>query len=179
MSVDAPRRGRWLPAVSFLVQLVVTAVVMGLLSIAVVFGFTYNPLDVLAFFNVFAIAGSLVVRTLLALVAAMLLFALTGLIVGILGLPVRIVPSWRRAWLGNGEWTVAGVVLGGALLITGVLLGHPSVSAFGGPAYQPEPWTMFVGWILLAFSLSMFVWPVRWMSARARAWWEETQLHRR
>ena len=59
MSVDAPRRGRWLPAVLFLVQLIVTAVVMGLLSIAVVFGFTYNPLDVLAFFNVFAIAGAL------------------------------------------------------------------------------------------------------------------------
>jgi hypothetical protein len=32
------------------------------------------------------------------------------------------------------------------------------------------------GWFLLAFSLSMFVWPARWLPTRARAWWTETQL---
>lgn len=179
MSVSPPRSGRWLPAVLFLGQLIGTAMVMGLLSIAMVFGLAYNPLDALVYVNIFAVAGALVMRTLLTVVAAALLFAITGVIVGVLGLPVRLVPSWRRAWLGNGEWTVAGVVLGGALLILGTLLGHPSVTAFGGPAYQPEPWTTLAGWLLLALSLSLFVWPVRWMSPRARAWWEETQLSRR
>ncbi|TXK17153.1 hypothetical protein [Homoserinibacter sp. GY 40078] len=170
------RRARWVPWAMFVGQGIVTATVMGMLSVVVVFAFGYHPLDVVAVFNVFAMAGLLAAQTAIAAVTAVLLFILTGVVVAVLGLPVRLIPRWRRAWLRNGEWTIAGVLVGIALLIISITRGQPITTAVGGPAFAPEPWTLFAGWWILAFSLSLLVWPVRWMPASAKAWWMRTQV---
>jgi hypothetical protein len=44
---------------------------------------------------------------------------------------------------------------------------------------SPNPWPLLVGWLLLAFSLSMVVWPVGWLPRRAREWWIATQCTKR
>jgi hypothetical protein len=47
------------------------------------------------------------------------------------------------------------------------------------PVFAPSPWPLLIGWILLALSLSLLVWPARWLPPRTRAWWTETQLTKR
>jgi hypothetical protein len=171
------RRGRWVPWALFGVELVGTAIIIGILSIVFVVQLTFNPFEVLAAFNLFAIAAFGAIKGLVSLFLAVLVFVITGTIVGVLGLPVRFVPAIRRFWLGNGEVTVFGGLLGGILLVIAYFpLGGWVELDSGAPAYQPDPAAFLAGWILLAFCLSLFVWPARWLPARARAWWTETQL---
>jgi len=116
----------------------------------------------------------------LQLLVAFVVFLVTGFIVGVLGLPIRFVPAARRLWLANGEFTVFGALAGGILLVLayfpfGTWFTVP-LEEYSFPTYQPNPWVFLAGWFLLAFSLSLIVWPARWLPARARAWWNETQL---
>lgn len=41
--------------------------------------------------------------------------------------------------------------------------------------FVPNVWVLLAGWLLFAFSLSLLVWPARWLPPRARRWWIETQ----
>jgi hypothetical protein len=167
--------------VLFLVELAITAVVIGILSFVLVVQLTLVPgailgeIDsVLTTFLSWGLTGFIEV------VSALVLFVVTGLVVGIAGLPIRLIPPLRRLWLGNGEATIGGVVLGVLLiLVSYVPLGAWESVAFENgtyPVYTPSPWPLLVGWFLLAFSLSLLVWPARWLPRRARAWWTETQL---
>jgi hypothetical protein len=35
------------------------------------------------------------------------------------------------------------------------------------PAFTPSPLPLLTGWFLLAYSLSLLVWPARWLPSRA------------
>jgi hypothetical protein len=78
--------------------------------------------------------------------------------------------------------TIAGVALGTVLIVAAYLLGnwsdiHEQHGTYA--VFTPSPQPLLVGWFLLAFSLSLLVWPARWLPRRARIWWTETQLTKR
>jgi hypothetical protein len=116
-------------------------------------------------------------------IAAIIVFLATGMVVGVLGLPIRLIGPLRRLWLGNGEVTLAGVLVGTLLILVSYLpFGRwEQVSFQYGtyPVFTPSPWPLLIGWFLLALSLSLLVWPARWLPPRARTWWTETQLTKR
>ena len=97
-------------------------------------------------------------------------------------LPVRLIAPVRRFWLANGELTITGIVCGAALLVLAyVPLGSwRSIPFEKGtyPVYEPSAMPLLVGWLLFALSLSLVVWPARWMPKRARDWWLDTQAGR-
>jgi hypothetical protein len=174
---------RWVPWVLLLVELVITSLVVGLLSVALVVQLTLTPGAVLGEFDdVFTWMVGLGVDAAVEVIAAIFLFVITGLIVGLLGLPIRLIGPLRRAWLGNGEATFIGVAIGLALLIVAYALGtwgnvHQQHGTYA--FYTPSPVPLLIGWLLLAFSLSLLVWPARWLPPRARKWWTKTQLTKR
>jgi hypothetical protein len=174
------RSARWVPWVLFLVELAVTAVVIGVLSVVLVVQLTLIPGAIFGEFgDVLTWLVSLGVNAVLEVIAAVFLFVVTGLIVGIIGLPIRFIGPARRLWLGNGEATIAGAIIGTLLIVFAYLAGTwGTVRQEQGTYsfYSPSPLPLLIGWLLLAFSLSMFVWPARWLPRRARAWWTETQL---
>ena len=176
------RRGRWVPWVLFGIELVGTSIVIGILSVVFVMQLTLNPVIFMGGGSPLWIPILGAVEAGLQLLIALAVFLLTGFIVGVLGLPIRFVPSLRRLWLANGEATVFGVLLGVVAIVVsyfplGALVDVDlDLVDLSYPAYQPNGVVFLVGWFLLAFSLSMFVWPARWLPARARAWWTETQL---
>lgn len=181
-AVGRARTARWVPWVLFLVELVLTSVVVGILSVALVIQLTLTPGAIFGEFDdIFTWAVSLGVDAAVEVVAAIVIFLLTGLIVGIVGLPVRLIGPVRRAWLGNGEVTVAGVVLGALLIVVAFALGswgkvHDEHAMYA--VFTPSPVPLLMGWFVLALSLSLLVWPARWLPRRARAWWTQTQLTR-
>jgi hypothetical protein len=174
------RTARWVSWVLFLVELVLTSIVVGILSVALVVQLTLTPGAIFGEFDgIFTWVVSLGVDAAAEIIGAIFVFLLTGLIVGILGLPVRLIGPVRRAWLGNGEVTVAGVVLGVLLIIVAYALGswgniHQEHGTYA--LFTPSPLPLLIGWFVLALSLSLLVWPARWLPRRARAWWTETQL---
>lgn len=174
------RSARWLPWALFLVELVITAVVIGVLSVAVVVQLTLTPGAVFGEFDgIFTWLVSRGMDAAVEVIAAIFLFLVTGLIVGLLGLPIRLVGPMRRAWLGNGEATIAGVVVGVLLIVSAYLFGSwGTIDQTNGTYsfYTPSALPLLIGWLLLAFSLSLLVWPARWLPQRARSWWTETQL---
>ena len=174
------RTARWVPWVLFLLELVITAVVIGILSLALVAQLTLVPGAIFGEFDdIMTWVVGLGFTAAIEVVMALLLFGATGLLVGILGLPIRLVGPLRRAWLGNGELTIAGVVVGLFMIVVAYLFGSwGSIDGtFNSYAfYSPSPWPLLIGWLLLAFSLSLLVWPARWMPRGARTWWTETQL---
>jgi hypothetical protein len=182
-SADRRRTARWLPLALFFVELLITSVVIGVLSVALVIQLTLTPGAIFGEFDdILTWAVGLGVDAALEVIGAIFVFLLTGLLVGLLGLPVRLIGPVRRAWLGHGEITIAGVLLGGVLLIVAYALGTWSdVYQDHGtyPVFTPSPLPLLVGWFLLAYSLSLLVWPVRWLPRRARNWWTETQLTKR
>lgn len=177
------RSSGWVPLVLFLIELGLTSVVMGILSVALVVQLTLTPGAIFGEFDgVFTWVVSLGVDAAVEIIGAIFVFLLTGLIVGLLGLPIRLIGRVRRAWLGNGELTIAGVVLGTVLIVAAYLLGnwsdiHEQHGTYA--VFTPSPLPLLVGWFVLAFSLSLLVWPARWLPRRARIWWTETQLTKR
>lgn len=174
-------RARWVPWALFACQLVITALVIGVLSVVLVVQLTLVPGAILGEFDdILTFSVSVAFTGVAEIVGALIVFAVTGLLVGLLGLPVRLIPSLRRAWLGNGEVTIAGVVAGAVLLIVSyVPFGVWEQVRFENntyPVFAPSPWLLLLGWILLALSLSLLVWPCRWLPRKAREWWTETQL---
>jgi hypothetical protein len=174
------RSARWLPWVLFAAEFVLTSVVIGVLSVLLVVQLTLTPGAVFGEFDdLLTWVVGLGIDAAIEVVAAIFVFAVTGLIVGLLGLPIRLIGPVRRAWLGNGEVTIAGVVLGGVLLVLAYLLGtwgnvdqnHGNYAVF-----TPSLLPLLIGWLILAWSLSLLVWPARWLPRRARRWWTETQL---
>jgi hypothetical protein len=174
------RSARWLPWVLFAAEFVLTSVVIGVLSVLLVVQLTLTPGAIFGEFDdLLTWVVGLGIDAAVEVVAAIFVFAITGLIIGVLGLPIRLIGPVRRAWLGNGEVTIAGVVLGGVLLVLAYLLGtwgdvaqdHGNYAVF-----TPSLFPLLVGWLLLAWSLSLLVWPARWLPRRARSWWTETQL---
>jgi hypothetical protein len=178
-----PRAARWVPWVLFLVELILTSIVVGILSVALVVQLTLTPGAIFGEFDgIFTWVVGLGVDVAIEIIGAIFVFLLTGLIVGILGLPIRLIGPVRRAWLGNGEVTIAGVALGVLLLGVSYALGTwGSIREEHGTyaVFTPSPWPLLIGWFLLAFSLSLLVWPSRWLPRRARSWWTETQLTKR
>ncbi len=178
--IGRARTARWVPWALFLVELVLTSIVVGILSVVLVVQLTLTPGAILGEFDdIFTWVVSLGVDAAVEIIAAIFVFLLTGLIVGILGLPIRLIGPVRRAWLGNGEVTVAGVLLGVLLIVVAYALGtwgsiHEQHGIYA--VFTPSPWPLLIGWFVLAFSLSLLVWPARWLPRRARAWWTETQL---
>jgi hypothetical protein len=164
-------------------QLAITTVVIGILSFVLVVQLTLVPGAIFGEFDgIMTGFVSWAVDGVTEIIAALIVFFVTGLIVGLIGMPVRLIPPLRRLWLGNGEATLAGAVLGGLLILIAyapfgtweqVHLDHGTY-----PVFTPSPWPLLVGWLLLALSLSLIVWPVRWMPRRARIWWTQTQLTR-
>ncbi|MBX3091507.1 MAG: hypothetical protein KF801_03255 [Cryobacterium sp.] len=174
------RSASWVPWVLFVAEFVIAAVVVGILSVILVVQLTLTPGAILGEFDgIFTWVVSLGFTAAVELVGAVILFAATGLAVGILGMPIRLIGPLRRLWLGNGEVTILGVAIGVLFIVAAYIFG--SWGSVDGQFntytyYSPSPWPLLVGWLLLAFSLSMLVWPARWMPRRARAWWTETQL---
>jgi hypothetical protein len=180
LHVGRVRTAGWVPWVLFLVELVLTSIVVGVLSVALVVQLTLTPGAIFGEFDsIFTWVVSLGVDAAVEILASIFVFLLTGLIVGIVGLPVRLIGPVRRAWLGNGEVTVAGAVLGILLIVVAYALGawgniHQEHGTYA--VFTPSPWPLLIGWFVLALSLSLLVWPARWLPRRARAWWTETQL---
>lgn len=178
----APLSARWVPWALFAAELVVTAVVIGILSLVLFVQLTLTPGAILGEFDsILTWVFSLGFTAAAEIVGALVLFVVTGMVVGILGMPIRLVGPLRRAWLGNGEVTLVGVGLGVLAIVAayvfgswGSIKGEFDTYAF----YTPNMWVLLVGWLLLAFSLSMLVWPARWLPPRARRWWLETQCTR-
>jgi hypothetical protein len=174
------RTARWVPWALFLIELVLTSIVIGILSIALVVQLTLTPGAIFGEFDgIFTWVVSLGVDAAVEIIGAIFVFVLTGLIVGILGLPIRLIGPVRRAWLGNGEVTIAGVVMGILLIVVAYALGswgniHQDQGTYA--VFTPSPLPLLIGWFVLALSLSLLVWPARWLPRRARAWWTETQL---
>ena len=177
------RSARWVPLVLFLVELVLTSVIVGILSVALVVQLTLTPGAIFGEFDdLFTWVVSRGVDAAFEIVGAIFVFLLTGLVVGLLGLPIRLIGPLRRAWLGNGQVTFAGVALGTLLIVAAYLLGswsdvHEQHGTYA--VFSPSPLPLLVGWFVLAFSLSLLVWPARWLPRRARLWWTETQLTKR
>lgn len=177
------RSARWLPWVLFLVELVITGVVIGVLSVVLVVQLTLTPGAVFGELDgILTWLVSLGVDAAVEVIAAIFVFLVTGLIVGLIGLPIRLIGPVRRAWLGNGEVTFAGVVIGVLLIVSAYLFGswetiHQTNGTYS--FYTPSALPLLIGWLLLAFSLSLLVWPARWLPGRARSWWTETQLTKR
>jgi hypothetical protein len=177
------RSARWVPWVLFLAELVLTAAVIGVLSIVLVVQLTLTPGAIFGEFDdIFTWVVSLGLDAAIEVIAAIFVFLATGLIVGIVGLPIRLIGPVRRAWLGNGEVTIGGVVLGVLLIGSAYLFGtwgsiHQEHGTYS--FYSPSPLPLLIGWLLLALSLSLLVWPSRWLPRRARAWWTETQFTKR
>ncbi len=174
------RTAQRVPWILFLVELVITSAVVGVLSGVLVAQLTLIPGAIFGEYDgIFTWAAGLGVTGAVEIGATVLVFFATGLIVGILGLPIRLIGPVRRAWLGNGEVTLAGVAAGVVLILVAYLLGTWSRIRLEQHAYDvftPHPWLLLVGWLLLALSLSLLVWPARWLPRHARAWWAETQL---
>lgn len=182
-SSDKPTRtARSFLWVLFLVELAVTSVVVGILSIVLVVQLTLTPGAIFGEFDdVFTWVVSLGFDAAVEVIGVVVVFLVTGLVVGIVGLPVRLVGPLRRAWLRNGEVTIAGVFLGVVLLVVAYALGswaniHEEHGTYA--VFSPSPWPLLIGWFVLAQSLSLLVWPARWLPRRGRAWWTETQLTR-
>lgn len=185
-AADAPsvrrRSARWFSWVLFFGELVMTSVIIGVLSVVLVVQLTLTSGAVFGEFD--DILTWVVGRgadAAIEVAAAIFVFTVTGLVVGLLGLPIRLIRPVRRFWLGNGEVTIAGVVLGALLLVEAYLLGtwgnlHQGNRTFA--VFNPSPLPLLVGWFVLAYSLSLLVWPARWLPRRARSWWTETQLTR-
>jgi hypothetical protein len=180
--VTQPRSARWVPWALFVAEFAITAVVIGILSIVLVVQLTLTPGAILGELDsVVTWVFSLGFTAAAELVGALVLFGATGLVVGILGMPIRLVGPLRRAWLRNGEVTIAGIGLGILGIAAAYVFGSwGSVEGQNGTYtfYTPSFWPLLIGWLLLAFSLSMLVWPARWLPRRARAWWIETQCTR-
>ena len=184
---DAPTVGRptarWLPWALFVAELVITSVIIGVLCVALVVQLTLTPGAIFGEFdNILTWVVGLSADAAIEVVAAIFVFIITGLVVGLLGLPIRLIGPVRRAWLGNGEVTIAGVVLGVLLLVVAYLFGtwgnvHHDHRAYA--VFTPSPLPLLIGWFVLAYSLSLLVWPARWLPRRARSWWTETQLTKR
>lgn len=174
------RSAGWVPWVLLLGEFVVTAAVMGVLSVVVVVQLTLTPEAIFGEFdNILAWFVGRGVDATVEAVAAGLVFVSTGLIVGLLGLPIRLIGPRRRAWLGNGEVTVAGVVVGTLVTLSAYIFGDwAAAQGVNGTYsyYTPSLLPLVIGWLLLALSLSLLAWPARWMPAPARRWWVETQL---
>jgi hypothetical protein len=162
--------------VLFLVELVLTSLVMGILSVALVVQLTLTPGAIFGEFDgLFTWVVSLGVDAAVEIIGAIFVFLLTGLVVGLLGLPIRLIGPVRRAWLGNGEVTIAGVALGTVLIVAANLLGswndiHEQHGTYA--VFTPTAPPLLAGWFVL-------VWPARWLPRRARIWWTETQLTKR
>ena len=173
------RASRWAPWVLFLVQLVITAVVVGILSVVLFAQLTFMPAMIFGEYDGITSVFGWGFTAVIEAVGMAFLFVITGLIVGVLGLPVRLIGPLRRWWLGNGEVTIAGVMLGVIFIIVAYAFGSwGSLEAeFNTYAfYDPQPHMLIAGWLMFAFSLSMLVWPARWMPRRMRRWWTETLL---
>lgn len=178
-SLRKRRTVRWAPWVLFLLQLVITSLVIGILSVVLVLQLTFTPAMILGEFDGFTSIFGWGLTGIFEVFGALILFLITGLIVGVVGMPVRLIGPLRRWWLGNGEVTVIGVILGVIFIIVAYAFGSwGSLEAeFNTYAfYDPQPDMLIAGWLLLAFSLSMLVWPARWMPRRIRRWWSETML---
>jgi hypothetical protein len=177
------RAATWLPWALFFAELVITSVIIGVLSVVLVVQLTLTPGAIFGEFdNILTWIVGLGADAAVEVVAAVFILIITGLVVGLLGLPIRLIGSVRRAWLGNGEVTIAGVVLGVLLLVVAYLLGtwsnvHQDHHAYA--VFTPSPLPLLIGWFVLAYSLSLLVWPARWLPRRARGWWTETQLTKR
>lgn len=177
------RTARWLPWVLFFAELVITGVLVGVLSVALVVQLTLTPGAIFGEFdNILTWLVGLGLGAAIDVLAAFFVFLITGLVVGLLGLPIRLIGPVRRAWLGNGEVTIAGVMLGVLLLVVAYLLGtwgnlHQDHRAYA--VFTPSPLPLLSGWFVFAYSLSLLVWPARWLPRRARSWWTETQLTKR
>ncbi len=177
------RLARAVPWLLFLAELVITAVVIGVLSFVLFVQLTLTPGAILGEFDdILAWTIGLGFTAAIEVVGALILFLVTGLVVGILGMPIRLIGPLRRKWLRYGEATLIGIGAGIVLIVVAYVLGSWSkvegnVNSYD--VYSPSPWPLLVGWLLLAFSLSMVVWPANWLPRRAREWWIATQCTKR
>jgi hypothetical protein len=178
-----PGLARAVPWILFAVELVITVVVIGILSVILFVQLTLTPGAILGEFDDFLTwTVSLGITAVAEVVGSLALFGATGLVVGILGLPVRFIGPLRRAWLRHGEVTLIGIGLGILAIAAAYIFGTWSTVTGNLDTYDiysPNPWPLLVGWLLLAFSLSMVVWPVGWLPRRAREWWIATQCTKR
>lgn len=88
-----------------------------------------------------------------------------------IGTPLRVVPRWTRWWLGNGELSVLGVLLGLAGCATSLATARvQTLTGDFGPheVLETNVWVLGVSWAVLAFSVAHFVWPSRWRPGRRR-----------
>ncbi|GLI28304.1 hypothetical protein ARHIZOSPH14_25460 [Agromyces rhizosphaerae] len=96
---------------------------------------------------------------------AVLIAMISMICAWILGLPLRHIPRLRSWWLSNGEWPVAGVVLGFVALCFVVSLAPvtQATDEFGTyEARMVDPRALLAVWGIFAFSVVHFVWPLRW-----------------
>ena len=175
------RRARWVPWVLVLVELGLCTIVLGALSLILVVQLTLVPgalfsdLDFTTPFD-WALTGAI------ELAGAVIVFAVTMVGTLVIGLPVRLIPPLRRLWLANGEVTIAGIVLGAALILVAYALGGwQRVPLEYGlhRVFVPSLWPLALGWAIFALSLMHVVWPARWLPRRVRGWWGETQTTRK
>ncbi len=99
-------------------------------------------------------------------IAALVVAVPSMLIVLLVGLPLRLVPALRARWLRNGEITVAGVVIG-LIASIGVIAAAPVIPVVDEiglyEARDINWWAQLGAWLLFAFSIAHFVWPLRWV----------------
>lgn len=178
-----PRLARAVPWLLFAAEFVIAAAVIGVLSFVLFAQLTLVPGAILGEFDdILTWTVGLGFTVAIEVVGALILFVVTGLIVGILGMPIRLIGPLRRKWLRYGEATLIGIGVGIVLIVVSYALG--SWGKIKGnfdsyDVYSPSPWPLLVGWLLLAFSLSMVVWPANWLPRRAREWWIATQCTKR
>lgn len=87
-----------------------------------------------------------------------------------IGSPLRVVPRWTRWWLGHGELSVVGVLVGlaGCAICLVSAPVQMLIGQFGPLAVLDVNWWLLgIAWAVLAFSVAHFVWPARW-SRRGR-----------
>jgi hypothetical protein len=169
------------PWVLLVIELMIATLVLGPLSAILVVQLTLVPGALFGgggFTAPFTVAFTGVVE----LVSVFVVFALTMATAFIVGLPMRLIPPFRRLWLANGEVTIVGAVLGALSIAVAYALGRWKQVEFPEGLYrvfEPALWPLLIGWLVLAFSLVHLVWPARWLPRRARTWWAETQTTRR
>lgn len=80
----------------------------------------------------------------------------------LIGLPVRLIPALRSRWLGKGELTVAGAVLGILACVIIIAVAPTSAAPDDLSVRHPNEWALIAAWSLFTLSVAHFVWPLRW-----------------
>jgi cation transport ATPase len=135
-----------------LVESLLTLAVMFLTGLGVIVA-AHSPFE-----DMLSVIGWLVWSVLAAII--------TTAVVLVLGSPIRLVPAARRWWRANGEFMLAGALLGAIVIGASFLFGQQTTirgaSSQDFELLMPNGWALLAGWFLLSFSCAHLLWPRRW-----------------